>query len=89
MLFKLYDVNHVKHLYYKKSTQNKRGYMGDLDLTIRNLEIMRDELMKASFTRDNYNSEWGRTLEKISYGLQNYASELKENKQAFGDLYYV
>ncbi len=63
--------------------------MSDLDLTIRNLEIMRDELMKASFTRDNYNSEWGRTLEKISYGLEIYASELKQSKNVFGDFSYV
>ncbi len=63
--------------------------MSTLDESITNLEKMRDELMKASFTKDNYNSSWGQTLEMISNGLNNYARVLKRNKFDFGDFDHV
>lgn len=59
--------------------------MSTLDEAIQNLETMRDELLKASYTKDNYNSSWGHTLEIISHGLHKYVSQLKNNKERYGD----
>jgi hypothetical protein len=63
--------------------------MSDLDQAIVNLETMRDEFMKASFTKDNYNSEWGIALQSMSTGLHKYASELKYKQNKLGDFNYV
>lgn len=63
--------------------------MSSLDQAIDNLEKMRDELMKASYTKDNFNSEWGNTLEVISHGLHRYASELKYKKNRIGGFDYA
>lgn len=63
--------------------------MSDLDQAIVNLERMSDELAKASFTKDNFNSEWGHALEIMSMGLNKYAKELKHKQNKLGDFNYV
>lgn len=63
--------------------------MSDLDQAIVNLERMSDELAKASFTKDNFNSEWGYALEAMSLGLHKYAKELKHKQNKLGDFNYV
>lgn len=72
------------------STQNERHHMSStLDQAIMTLEQMSSELMKASYTKDNYNSTWGQTLELISNSLNKHASQLKYKKHECGDFNHV
>lgn len=61
--------------------------MKTIDLAIKNLENISLVLEKTANSQENYNSEYSRYLENISYEMRRHANDLREVCHFIEDTY--